>query len=319
MEKKNKKERAYALKKNFFNKPLRIIFWIMLTFVFVRGVYVCIKPENEDVINNTIKNFREEFKSFKGENEEIMGFTSNFIYEYLTYDIKGEEDFRSRLKPYVYKEFNYDNIYDFKSSARAVYVEPYKKVEYGPNQYDVYVNATVEYVIRNVAEDGTEIEVTESRDTVTLRVPVYVEHGFYVIEGCPQYITDTMLLTNHSVPDYSGKSLSEKEEALAEDSIENFLKAYYEEKQSVIDYYLTDKTNKEIFAGLNGRYEFVKMEELKIYTSDSGEITALADYSIKDRNNSAIIRQKINLTLVKIKDKYYIQDMNTKTGNLRID
>ena len=90
-EKKPKKEKkphddAYVLKKNTVMRILRIALWVMLIFVFIRGLVDIFKPDNDQEVKQLIRDFKEDFSEFSNQNAEVMSFAQNFVREYLTYD-----------------------------------------------------------------------------------------------------------------------------------------------------------------------------------------------------------------------------------------
>ena len=109
--KKKKKEKqprdtTYVLKKNFTMKIFRWVFWFMLVCVFARGAYQIIKPQAADELRQMIKDFEQTQQSQGDAAEEVMDFAQDFAKEYLTYEKGGEQDFRTRINPYISQRLN---------------------------------------------------------------------------------------------------------------------------------------------------------------------------------------------------------------------
>lgn len=317
-EKKPQKQKSeqYVMKKNTTMRVLRVCLWGMLILVFIRGVVSIFQRNKEDVVDAMISDFKANYSEFTNRNEEVMSFAQNFVKEYLTYEARGEEEYKRRLQAYVAEDFWSSSVQDFRSAAKAVYVNAYRLEEYSQNQVDVYVQAEVEYTLQ--VREGESYTEETSRSPVTLKVPVYCTGGSYVVEGIPQFVSDTVKLSGYRADSYYGDaSLSEEETDKIKTSIQNFLKAYLEADESVIYYYLDSGADKEKFKGLDGRFTLQSLEEIKCYkNAGSTAIVCLVSYKITDVQNNAVMLQKINLTMREAGGKYYIVTMDTRTGNL---
>lgn len=318
-EKKTKeKTEGYILKKNTGMKVARTLFWIMLIFIFTKGVLSIFKTDTQKQAEELIRNFKAEYNDFTSQNAEIMAFAQNFSREYLTYTQRGEDDYKKRLKPYVSSAFMASSgMIDFTASAAADYVQAYRIDDYSENQKDVYVIAEVCYENRMLNDDGQTYTTRESKRTLTLRVPVYVKGGSYVVEEIPLMVADeSVYLSDYVIEAYYGTATNEEKTAAIKTSVENFLKAYLEQDESVINYYLSNTCDKADFTGLQGRFTFYSIEKISCYTDESGNILCIVEFQIKDAENGVKMLQKINLSMSENGGKFYINDMNVRTGNL---
>ena len=66
---KKEKDDSYVMKKNTGMRVLRAIFWLILFFIFFRGVVQIIKPDKVSEISRIINEFKEEQKN-NGDHEE---------------------------------------------------------------------------------------------------------------------------------------------------------------------------------------------------------------------------------------------------------
>ena len=321
-EKKQPKERLpksqeYIIKKNLTMKILRVVFWLIILFIFFKGVQVSIRPDPTDQVRAIIRSFKTELSFEKDKSEEIFGFTQNFVKEYLTYSKEGgESDFKTRLSPYVnVTKFNTANAYDFRKNTKAVYVQAYRKEQYSDTQYDVFVLAEIMYTDRVLNEESGEYEIITEYETSILKVPVAASaDNKYCIESVPMFVQDQLLDYSYAFKDYypEGKIDNSK----VQSSIENFLTAYYSQDQEVINYYLSPEADKTRFSSLNNRYEFVKVDDLKAFQVGK-EIVCIIKIRIKDCTNEAVIYQEFNITCIEEKDRIYIQDINTRANNIK--
>lgn len=302
---KPQKEKSNELKKTQGMVIARIVLWGMLLFIFARGVIACLEPSDAKQVEQTIENFKRDFADYKGDNEEIMAFAQNFAKEYLTYYEQDKEGYKARIRPYVSDRLYAmsDSLISFQESAKATYVAAYRKEQYSQNQYDVYVAAEINY--------GNVI------DTTTLRIPIYAKGGAYIVESIPMVVTDSLLLAGFKQNEYAGTPVTEAELVSIRVSMENFMKAYYEENADILEYYLSSKADRGRFTGLYGRYKFVSLDDLKCYREPGQEeIVAIANVTIEDADNGNWMKQEYNLTVVNENGRFYIKDINTKTKNL---
>lgn len=310
------KSQEYIIKKNFTMKVLRGIFWIMISFIFFKGIMVSLRQDQTLQVQSIIRSFRSELALEKDKNEEIFGFTQNFIKEYLSYSKEGgEKDFKSRISTYVSKQFNTANAYDFRKDAKATYVQAYRKEQYSSSQYDVFVLAEIMYTDKVLNEQSGEYEVVTEYETSILKVPVSVSvDNKYCVEGIPMFVKDDLLDYGYTVTNFYPEGKIDN--ARVQSSIENFLTAYYSQDQEIINYYLTVDADKTKFLSLNSRYVFEKIEDIKAFQSASGIICVL-QIRIKDSVNGAVIHQEFNLTCIEENDRVYIEDINTRVNNIK--
>ena len=309
----------YILKKNTLMRFLRVVMWAMLLFIFIKGVASCLERDSAQRAEAAIHDFRREFAEYKDDNEEIMGFAQNFAREYLTWENRKENDYAQRIRPYVSQELysRAADLTDFKGKAAAVYVKAYRKEQYSGEQYDVYVLSDVVYTKESVTVKEGESQkenITQNR-TVTLKIPVYRENGKYVVEGIPIIVNDNTGISGYSAPAYTGTAITDGRTGQITEAVVSFLKAYYGQDQNVIEYYLTKDADREKFRGLSGRYTFRELDRISCYDTEAG-ILCIVEFRVSDEENGYCLLQGMHLTVRPDGDKYYIQDMNTKTGHL---
>jgi hypothetical protein len=308
---KKEKDDSYVMKKNTGMRILRVIFWLMLFFVFFRGVMQIIKPDKASEITRIINDFKEEQKNSGDHSDELMRFAQDFAKEYLTYTKSGEEDFKARISPYVSKRvLNLPGIYGFHNNATATYVDAYRKEKYSENIYDVFVEAEVQYELI----DPTTVETSKSKDSCTLKVPVVVTDNGYAIEALPLYVTDVRRDTEYNSQEAALGNEIDSEPLKS--AVTNFLDAYYSQDQSMINYLLAAGADQNKFIGLSKRYTFQKLEAIRSYMPTGNDIICLLKVKIQDTVNEEVIYQEFNITMVKEGDRYYIKDMNSKISNI---
>ncbi len=314
-----KAPKKYTLQKNTGMKVLRIILWVMLVFIFLRGIVSIFRPNTKDEVTAMITDFKENYNQFTSQNSELMSFAQNFTKEYLTYTARGETEYKNRLMPYVSSGLlNSTNINDCAADAEATYVEAYKIEVYSECQADVYVLANMEYSNRILEDDGQTYTTQITKDQLILSVPIFYKNGAYIVEDVPLMVTDSVKMDDYAAEVYSGTSLSDAAQKEVSLSVDNFLKAYCEQDESVIDYYLGSKADKTKFTGLHGRFLYLGIDNIRCYQETGEDIVCLVEFRIQDEINGVKMLQKINLSISKSGGKFYINDMNTRTGNLNM-
>lgn len=317
-EKRNKtKEKEPVLRKNTFARISRMILWTMLVFIFIKGLISTFRPDTLTEAQLLISDFERELEVSKKINNEIAAFAQNFTKEYLTYEAKGENEYRERLKAYMVNTTGLQGISLGKGAAEAVYVQAYRMEQCADRQWDVYVLAEVEYTEPSMDAAAREYHTDSQRRQTYLKVPVYADGGYMAVESLPLFIGDSLLIDNYPGTEYSGTAADEKTAAEASTAVTNFLKAYYEQDETVIDYYLGKNADRKQFRGLDGRYQFVKMDSFKCY-QESGQnlMVCIASFQVSDSVNNAQIQQKLRLDVLQEADgKYYIQTISPRITN----
>ncbi len=301
---KNKQAKSYVMKTTRKMLILRVVLWVAIGFIFLRGVISCIRPNKASELNQIIDQFKTEYYGTKDTNYETLGFAENFCMEYLTYD-KDKEQFGKRISPYFSKKVNIEEIYDFNNICEATDVHAYKIDEISKNQVDVYVHCQVMYTFQD----------TKTRKEVILKVPVYVGESGYIIEDIPMYINDSMYDGQYEadVTFDGGKSIDPEP---YETTITSFLTAYYNSDQNAVNYILSADADARKFRCLGNLYSFTKLDNLQTFDISHGKILCLVSFKITDTSSGAIILQNINVTLTDDGKRLYVKDMNTKIINL---
>ena len=306
MKGKKKKDNTAVLRKNTLLRAARAFFWGMLIFFFIKGIYYTFRPDTLTQAQELISEFNQDLEKNKKLNNEICSFAQNFAKEYLTYSKNEENEYQERLKRYISGVGGMDGItLRTGDAAKAVYVEAYRMEQYSEKQWDVYVLAEVEY--------WNDVEEKLYEQTC-LKVPVYVSEKGMIVEAIPLFVNDTMLLQGYVGTEYTGTMVDEQTATAVTTAVSNFLKAYYEQDETVIDYYLTNDADRKMFSGLNGRYRFAKMDSFKCYKEpDQDFIICVTGFKITDSVNEVKIAQKLCIKVIKQSDgKYYIAAINPR-------
>lgn len=312
---KSDKDDRYILKKSRQLKAARTLLWLLLGFIFIKGVIVSVRPDPIGKVNKTIDDFKIELTGLKEEDNEIFSFAEGFAMDFFTYEKGGETDYENRLKKYTAAKLMKDST-GFSQAAKVIYAKAYRKEQYSKNQSDVFIWLEIEYQKQLTSDEGvTTLQV--SKEKTTVKVPVYYQNNRYVVEDAPVFVNDDIKATEYTATKFMGTTASEEVVDGITSSLNSFFKAYYEEPQNVIDYYLHPDADKDKFMGLNRRVTFEKVNSCSVYQEASSvdDFIVLAIVEIVDKNGLKL-KQNFNLSM-QFKDKrYYIKDINTKITNL---
>ena len=348
-EKPPEERKGYKLKKMAVLRVLRALLWGMLLFVTIRGITAMIKPDQTNKVLERLGSVEAGTRLEIQQNAEVLRFAEAFVREWETYT--SEEEFKSRLYPYVVPEvLELQNLHDFTGTTKVVRANAYRMKQYASGQFDVFVEAAsthtrVAATTETVAGNSSEIEgkegkskgkatekaaekVTETEarlDTVestrVLKVPVQItEEGKYIVEGVPLYVDDQ---------EYWPEKYQKTDVPLAviedvskyQETITNYLKAYYSESRSVMEYYLSAEAEKEDLYGFleAGEMELAGTVEVKAFRKAAGEVLCLVTYPVRDLTTQEMALQQCHMILDDSSaDRCYIRDMNTKIFNLDI-
>lgn len=307
--------------KNIGKKIARVLLWGMIIFISIRGIVAIAKPDPLNEVQRKTDTFIREQQDRENLGFELQSFAQNFVKEYLSYESGRIDDYSRRVAPYTSTHVNFSGIQNFKNTATASYVQAYHMEQYDKNQYDIYVLATVEYDVPQPAKEGEDAasgSVKIEKSDTYLKVPVRVlEPGKYIVEDFPVF-TAAPIAWSYKPVQFEGSEVDKSISTAIEGVLNNFYTAYYQENQTRIDYFLDPEADKYLFKGLNGRYKFIKINNLKCSEDpqNSNKILSLTELTVEDRNGQQLI-QRFNVLLRRDGDRYYIAQMDTKTVDLK--
>lgn len=332
--KKPKKRKDHTLRKNTAAKFLRFVLWGMLIFLTVRGIVTIARPDQTEMIKEQMKQLESNTNAEIQQNMEILSFAEEFVREWQTYT--DEAEFKSRLASYVVPAvLEEQDIHDFISTSKVTYVNAYRQEAYSADHYDVYVEVTSvntrlvevepETGVENAAptqEPEARTETVNRETTKVLKVPVQVtEDKKYIAEGVPLVVDDQEYLPGkYQKDDVQLEGIEDV--SVYQETITNYLKAYFSESTSVVEYYLSPEAPKEKLYGFSdpGSVVLVSVDEVRAYRKSAKEVLCLVKYRIQDLVTQEVSLQRCNMSLDDSEvGRLYIKDMSTKTFNLKTE
>lgn len=305
---------------------LRFILVLGVVVLVGIGIWNAVKGDQTPQLRDEIRAVEQTMQTSVAIHTEAEAFAQDFIKNYLTYQMRGVDDYRKRLEQYCSSKLAGDITENLllKDEATAEYVQALSISEYGQNQYDITVMAEVAYT--NTPEPTrdpgtgtlTTPETVTTRKTLYFIVPLYSDGtGGYVIEDIPR-LTAPPKATSYNLQEYSGVYADDADKAAAQQMLNDFFRTLYTEPQNKIDYYLAEGAEASKFQELmlGGSMDFVRIESLSLYkTADANEFMGIVSIKMSDTNGTEI-RQRFNILLQK-RDKFYAKDINLRTYNLK--
>ena len=295
-------------------KIARMILWVMLAFVFLRGVVAIFRGGMNDSAEE-LEQYRQENEAARTRIEQLLPFAEDFARDYLTYSPGGEQDYQQRMNAYATKNL-FSGVRVGNATAEAVSATAYRHEAYSETQEDVWVRLTVRYTIKNRnPETGESVETQEFRET-TLKVPVACTDSGFVVEDFPAFVTDERKAQDYKAESYSGASADRATQDAVKTALEGFFRAYYAENQGVIQYYLTPDADVSDFLGLNGRVTFQRVSECRVYIPEgTGTLLAIVSVEVTDANGLTV-PQRFHMELLRQDGQFHVRNMNVRSKNI---
>ncbi len=307
------KDKVLKLKSTVPQKIGKILLWTLVVFLLLRGIGSIFKQDEAVTAQTLINSYEKDSEAKKTVEFQGKAFAESFCLEYLSLNGRDTEGYLKRLVGYTQKDvdMNTNILADVKTEAFSA--NGYKLTWTSDNTFTVDVRARVKYFnVESLASDQSPVQQTELMKDyqikdVCLRVPVLEKDGHFQITGYPAFIPSEDKANVETKP-YSGKEASEgtKEDILS--VMESFFKIYYTGNPGEISYYMLDSTKP--LKGLEGRYEFVSLDEITVYQNTEKSYYVIVKLSIKDSTNGVTVPQQYKIDLVRKEDKYYIDKMN---------
>ncbi|MEN8906291.1 MAG: conjugal transfer protein [Clostridiales bacterium] len=282
--------------KTFGNIAL-VILWTCLIFIFIKGTISIAKP-----VEVNIKDIDSEQKesSKKLIESRAIAFAENFTREYMTY-LGDDEDYIKRLKEFVSNDLTMENSRLFSTS----YVNSTKT-----NWIDeetILVDCTVIGFYQNKENIIQNPDILKTEEIYHIRTAVNIIDNKFLITEYPTLISSPKKATlDNKTQNEDLEEIDKKDREQIEKVVKSFLIAYYEGKNTEIDYFVDDlKINEKPKS-----FKFKELKDLSIYMDN--EITFHAKTSYYVGKNEDKLLQNMEFRL-KVKDnKFIILKYDTK-------
>ncbi len=311
------KPKIQKIKSTVPQKVGKILLWTLVVFFILRGIGTIFKEDEKQTAQAIIDTYIKSTVNKSNIESQGKAFAESFALEYLTMNGRDRESYINRLQNYTGKGVDFNINLQSNVKTEAFSANSYKANWVSENSFTVDIRAKVKY-FNNAAErdsvNSTELMNQTEPDSsyvirdVNIRIPVCSQDNMFQISGYPAFLpaTDKAEIEPKS---YSGQEVSEDLKKTIKGVMESFFKIYFTGSPEEISYYMLDSTVKQ--KGLEGRFEFVKLDEISVYITDSVDrYYVITKVSVKDSINEVAIPQEYKINLVKKEDKYYISNMD---------
>lgn len=282
-------------------KIARVVLWILVAFLILRGIASIIKPNNSSKILDQVSSKLNSNSDTISQLNDAAAFAENFTKEYFTYAQTEGDGYRKRLLNYMSDTALTSVNLTQNSDIQATDTIVVHKEKYKENSYNVDIKVRVKYLAKNITKE------------IYVRVPVAENAGKYLVEDVPLLIGKQSIASISATP-YSGNTADSGVTNSIKDMLNNFLKVYCEGSDSEIKYYLLNPN--QDFKGLNGNVTFKNINDLIVYNMNGNYLVTLG-FTVQDAVTQQDIKQKVNITITSKANRYYVKDMQTRTNNLK--
>ena len=290
----------FKLKSLIPPKIKRIILWIVLTFIFIKGAISIAVPAPYKTMKRQVQKELENTQKSVNNINDAKAFAEAFISEFLTYKINEQEEYRTRLEEYMTNAALTNINSNLIADSEVISSIAIKCNKVSSSQYDIDVQAKVKY--------------TDTERDVYIRVPLSEKDGNYVVEDLPMFISkqDKVEIENKIL---DGTLVEPDVAASIKDTLSNFLKAYCEGTQTEIKYYLYKPELINKVGSIGGNKKFKEVDEIKAY--EKGEvIKVIVTYTIEDLNGQQF-KQNANFDIKEKNQRDYILSFEPRSVNLK--
>lgn len=317
-----KKIKSDTIKSAIPHRVLRIIFWILIAFLIIKGAVSLLHRTSSDSVENVVQQKILQSEKQAQIRSEAAAFAEEFSEEYMTYKVGDTEGYQKRLSKYLpsYLSSTGLNI-SGKCDVQAVEATTISSDFYSENQVNVDVRVKVEYLEKtdNSGSQNNNVSTQTSSQVyndIFLRVPIIQNGGKYIVEDMPMVIPSQDVATLN-VKNYSGNT-ADDENADIKVMLQSFLKTYCEGNDTELNYFMSD--SKANIKGLKGSFKFKEIDDVKsFYMNDKNTYLVLCSYTVVDSNSSQEFKQDLHINVIKKDGRYYIKNFDTRSINLKSD
>ncbi|XZM35265.1 conjugal transfer protein (plasmid) [Clostridium perfringens] len=325
---KKKKDLAEDLNKELNNTkknnlvrimPFRIargFLWGLIAILCIRGTVSIFKGNQGDEIEKKNKKFLEKLDQESSLEVKAYSFAEDFSRDYFTRYPNSPQDFENRIKKYtteqLAKEMNngtYSEVFD----ASAFYFEKYSE-----NQVNVSVKARVRVYTPKAGQEEVPQDAWQYDTNLTdyyITIPIVYDKDLNMAVDDLPVMTAPQTLASFKNKEFSGTTETNPDVVnKINDSLTQFFKAYYEQNQTQIDYFLVDGAT---ILGTGQKFTLNNIERTSIYKLKDKEFLAIVNLNIDSYSNS--LKQGFNVTVVQEGDKFLVKSLEPRTSNINLE
>lgn len=280
-------------------KVLKIILWVLIGFIMIRGVVSMIRPDQSEELYAKLKeeiNISLDKTSYQ---EETGSFAEGFVREFLTYKQGSGEEYKTRVAKYMSEQSVSSINTSVTSDLSVIDTSVIRTTIIDESRFNIDVRAKVIY------PDGI------SKD-LYLTVPVTRSDNQYVVEDLPLFIPGPSKASIEPKK-ITGTMADTKISNEIKDTLYKFLRVYSEGQKGEITYYLAD-SNIDL-GSLGGTLKFKDISEVSAYSLEENRYTVEVSFTLIDQQNNQEMKQRATLGVIYKNGKYYIESFDTRAKN----
>lgn len=312
---------------------IRVLLWIILGFIFLRGVFNIVAATPAEELQEQQTQFLAKLDTDSAKQLQVSSFAEAFAQSYCTYERGKKDDYELRLTNYAEKDVVSDIVRGntFVDEAAATFVKALDCKQISNTQFDVTVAVDIMYTLYPTPTSGNTVSFEDSTSGTVeglldgsnysinpfvqsqrlyYKIPVYFKEGRCAIEA-PPIATAAPTVAAVQKNEVSSQLVSitdNQQKSEVNQLVNDFVRSLFEESQSKINYFLAD--TKADIRGLNTSLKLESVSEIQLLQDTNGEIFANVVIKVSDVNGS-IFTQKFSLDIIK-KDRYLIQSISLR-------
>lgn len=297
-------ERLMTIKTTGLRRVGKVLLWVLVSFLLIKGVVSILDNRDQDEILRTIDEYRSAAEQREVARAGAAAFAENFVFEYYSFDGQLNNDYAARIGRYLASTVNISRPMGTNTATEVLSAKTTKISFVDEDRMGIDVSAKVRYTAIGNITGGA----IEDKD-LNLHVPVAYKDGKYAVDAAPIFIPQEDAADVEGAQAYSGTEVSQAEKQELRKVLESFLVTYYEGNDQEVSYYISKDS--PIKHGLNGSFAFGGVKRMSAYNLEQ-QGKYLVDTAVTVSDNGQEIEQHLYIYLSKEGDKIYIDEITAR-------
>lgn len=293
-------------------KFLRIVLWVFLLILLIRGVSTFFKHDSTAQAVSTKEPY-----VLSGAAE---GFVDSFVLQFYTFDPNGQMDqYKQSLTHYFAKQLNGSLPIDYQSmsdpmKASNVHIMKVTKVDSTHANYVVSADLTI---TKQIKDSKGHSQVKNQTTTRYINVPVSVQNGVLFINDYPTFVTvNRSVVGKAAALPQNLPNVSDSLKKSVTSTVKDFYGAYSQDSESQLRFYTVQNMP---LKGYGNAITFKQLNNIYVYdlTNQKGskqkktptKVVAYTDSNWFDNSTGMTFRQHETIIFVYQNQRWLIQKM----------
>lgn len=299
--------------------PFRIargFLWGLIVILCIRGTTSIFKGNQGEEIENKNKKFLENLEKESSLEVKAYSFAEDFTRDYFTRYPSNPKDFINRIKKYTTEQLA--NSMNNGSYSDVIDASAFLFEKYSENQINVSVKARVKVYTPKAGQEQVPQDAWEYDTNLVdyyIKIPIVYDKDLNMAVDDLPVMTSPQTMATFKNKDFNGTTETNTDTVnKINESLTQFFKAYYEQNQTQIDYFLVDGAE---ILGTGQKFSFNNIERSNIYKLKDKEFLAVVNLNIDSFSNP--IKQGFNVTIVQDGDKFLVKSLEPRTSNINLE